>query len=182
MATGGATNSSQFGQTSLIIGVVVLVITGLLYGGVTYLKRAQEKKIASVKLEINNLKKSLDTNKDFKAVYDFQDRLFEIVNIQKDKVKQVDILNKLSQATLGASTMTDLKVNIQGGVGDVTASLKVPDLITVAKQINAYRDISKQGYVNFKNSNAKDDNMNTTIEFTLSGAGTSGDDNGVNKF
>ncbi len=167
IASNTSTPGGSSGQISLVIGIVVLLLAGILYRGVAYLRNSQAKKITMVKADIKALKKSLDTNKDFKIVYDFQDRLIQLDSVEKKKVRQVDVLNQLSQSTLGVDVMKTLKVTTSNGSSKVNTTLITPDLATVAKQINAYKEISSQKKVSLKSSSVKDGNTDMSIEFTL---------------
>ncbi len=161
-SSGGAS-----GRISLTVGIIVLIVAGGLFGGATYLKKSQDKKITEVKKEIKALKRSLDTNKDFKAVYDFHDRLRELSSIEKEKIKQIDVLEQLAQSTLGDNAMKTFKVTADGGKSEINATLFSPDLATVAKQVNAYKNISIQNKTSLKNVSAKDGIVEMTTEFVL---------------
>ena len=167
VATSTVAQRGSSGQISLVVGIIILLVAGVLYGATTYLKNSQAKKIAMVKADIKALKKSLDTNKNFKTVYDFQDRLMQISSIEKDKVRQVDVLNQLSQSTLGVNVVQNLKVATKGGASKIDIRLTAPDLATVAKQINAYKAISSQKQVSLKGSSIKDGNNDMAVDFTL---------------
>jgi len=167
IASNTSSSGGASGQISLIIGILILILAGGLYGGAAYLKNAQAKKIVVVKSEIKTLKKSLDTNKDFKNVYDFQDRLIQLDGVDKNKIKQVNILNQLSQSTLAVDTMKNLKVAVNNGISTIDTNLLTPDLMTVAKQINAYKAVSSQGQVSLKSSGIKDDATEMSVSFTL---------------
>ena len=171
IATNSTVQGGASGQISLFVGIVVLLVAGVLYGTTAYLKNSQSKKIAMVKSDIKTLKKELDTNKNFKTVYDFQDRLMQLDNIEKNKIRQVDVLNQLSQSTLGVNVVKDLKVAVDNGVSKVSITLSAPDLSTVAKQINAYKETSSQKKVFLKSSSIKDGNTDMTVDFTLSRLG-----------
>ncbi len=168
IATGSsAYNNGPSGKISMAISIIILLLAGLLYGGVAYLRSSQNKQIAKTKTEIKNLKRSLDTNKDFKVLYDFQDRLMQISAIENKKVRQIDVLNQLAQSTLDVSVMKNLKTKVDNGLSTVSAVLAVPDLMTVAKQINAYKEVSSQGQVSLKGSSMKEDKVEMSVEFTL---------------
>ena len=166
-----ASNTSVSGgsssKISLAISIVILLLAGILYGATAYLKNSQAKKITMVKTEIKALKNSLDTNKNFKTVYDFQDRLIQIDNVKKNKIKQVDVLNQLAQSTLGVDVVKNLKVTTSNGASKVNITLITPNLATVAKQINTYKGISSQNKVSLKSSSIKDGNTDMAVEFTL---------------
>ena len=167
ISTNTAVQGGASGKISLVIGIIVLLVAGVLYGTSAYLKNSQVKKITIVKADIKALKNNLDTNKNFKTVYDFQDRLIQLSNIEKNKVRQVDVLNQLSQSTLGVDVMKTLKVNTNNGSSIVNTTLSTPDLATVAKQINTYKEITSQGRVALKSSSIKDGSTDMAVEFTL---------------
>ena len=174
IATGGsAYNNGPSGKISVAVSIIILLLAGLLYGGATYLRNSQNKKIATTKTEIKNLKKSLDTNKDFKVLYDFQDRLIQLSGLENKKVKQINVLNQLAQSTLDVSVMKNLKVQVDNGLSAVNASLTVPDLMTVAKQINAYKEVSSQKQVFLGGSGVKEDKVEMSVKFTLPKTGPS---------
>ncbi len=173
IANSGSTyNNGPSGKISMTISIIILLLAGLLYGGAAYLRSSQNKKIATTKTEIKNLKKSLDANKDFKVLYDFQDRLMQIGGLENKKVKQINILNQLAQSTLDVSVMKNFKVQIDNGLSAVNAVLTVPDLMTVAKQVNAYKEGSFQKQVFLSGSDVKEDKVEMSVKFTLPKVGS----------
>ena len=154
-------------QVSLIISIILLIITGVSYGGVWYLKDSQSKKIDTIKEEINSLKKSLDTNKEFRKVYDFQNRLLEADKLSKAKVIQTNLLNSLSGATMGSSSLVNLKVDVKDGLSDVTTMINVLDLAKLAEQINAYDAIDINKDAKMQNSSTKEGLIEATVKFKV---------------
>jgi hypothetical protein len=155
------------GKISLLIGFLMLFLAGGLYGVVFYLNSSQAKKIKLVKSEIVAIKRSLDTNKNFKEVYDFQSRLLEIDKIIKEKVLQINVLNKISGATLGETTVKNLKVSVKDGISDLNVGLKVPDLDILSKQLESYNTVNPTKQAILKGGGMKNDVMEATINFSI---------------
>jgi hypothetical protein len=155
------------GNASVAVGFFMLILAGLLYGAVYYLNGSQAKKIKTVKGEIVAIKRSLDTNKDFKEVYDFQGRLLDVDKILENKVVEIDILNKLSETTLGEVKLTGLKAAMNGGNSDLSIALNASDLDMLSKQLESYNVINSKSQAKLKNSTLKDDMLEADIELTI---------------
>ena len=155
------------GKISLLVGFFILLLAGGLYGVVFYLQSSQAKKIKLVKGEIVAIKRSLDTNENFKEVYDFQSRLLEIDKMIKEKVLQIDVLNRVSGATLGETTVKNLKVSVKNGASDLDMALRVSDLGMLSKQLESYNTINSAEQATLKGSGLKDDAVEATINFSV---------------
>ena len=154
------------GKISLVAGLVLVIITLSLAGVVFYLQSSMEDKISSAKNDIQALKRRFDTNKDFKELYDFQERLLEIEKLVKKKKIQTDVLTSVSQGTLGVTTVDNLKVDMKEDV-KVDINFRVPGLAELAEQINAYKGLTKDNEVGFGGSSLKNDVIESKVDFLL---------------
>jgi len=155
------------GQTSLVAGVILLFLAATLYGGVWYLKSSQDKKISVIKNDIQILKNDLDKNKEYKKLYDFQDRLLETKYIFKNKVIQTNILNQISETTMNENVLKNLKITMKNGLSDIKLTVQTSDLDTLAKQINAYGqvDVNKQALL--KGSSLGEEGVEASLGFSV---------------
>lgn len=168
-------------QTSLIVGIILLMLAACLYGGVSYVKNKQVKKIDLVKNEITSMKNSLDSSDDFKVVYDFQDRLLELKDITKNKVVQLNLLNQISETTMNRSVIQDLKVVISDGLSDVEVIATITDLDILAKQLNAYGQININKQALLKSSSLKEEGVEAKISFSVEGTSLQSDETEVSE-
>jgi len=155
------------GKISLVGGFVLLFLAGILYGGTWYLQNTQKKKVTVLKNNIQVLKNDLDKNKDYKQLYNFQDKLLELKRIFGNKIIQSDILNKISENTLNENSLKNLKIAINSGRSDITLTVQTSDLNNLAKQITAYSqiDINKQALL--KGSSLGEDGVEASIQFSI---------------
>ncbi len=165
-------NRSYSGRAALIAGAVLLLLAAMLYGGVFYLKSAQAKKTAVVKNSIQSLKNSLDSNKEYKMVYDFQDRLLEIKRIFKDKVVQTTLLDQISEATMNESTLQGLKIVMDNGKSDVNINTQIADLDLLAKQLKAYSQIDSDKRATLGGSSLGEEGVEAVMELSVDNLGS----------
>jgi len=142
----------------IVIGVIILLVTALLYGGVFLIKKSQDKQKSRLKQSIASIKRELDTNKNFQDLYDFQKRLMSIGAMLDTKIVQTNILNSLSENTLGETTLTDLKITEKNNLSEIALQGNVKDLAILAKQINAYNNLDDNGQAILIKSALKDEN------------------------
>jgi hypothetical protein len=162
---------SYSGKASLIAGSVLLLLAAALYGGVFYLKSSQVKKMVSAKNSIQSLKNSLDSNKEYKELYDFQDRLLEIKRIFKDKVAQVSVLDQISGTTMNENTFKGLKMKMNNGKSDITVNTQIADLNLLAKQLKAYSRIDMNKRATLDGSSLGEDGVDAVIELSIGNLG-----------
>lgn len=165
------------GQSSLIIGVVLLFLAAGLYGGVFYLKSKQDKETAIIKTDIQQLKNGLDGNKEYKELYDFQDRLLEIEHIFKNKVVQSDLLDQISETTMNKNTLQNLKITMDNGLSDINLTTQVADLNILAKQLKAYSQVDADKQALLRGSSLKEDSIEASIEFSIESLNSSANKN-----
>ena len=168
-------NKSYSGQSSLIIGIVLLFLAGGLYGGVFYLKSEQDKKVAIIKSNIQTLKNSLDKNEEYKKLYNFQDRLLEIKRIFKNKVIQTDLLDQISETTMNESTLQNLKVMMSNGTSEISLTTQVADLNVLAKQLKAYSKVDASNQASLDGSSLKEEGVEASIKFSIKNLSSSTD-------
>ncbi len=166
------TNEKSYsGQSSLVAGVIVMLVAGLLYGTVFYLKSAQDKKNLTISTSIQNLKSGLDNNDEYKKLYDFQDRLLEIEDISKNKVIQTNVLNQISEATINENTVKRLKIVLDKGKSEIEMTIQVADLNILAKQLESYSKIAINRQASLSSTSLKDDYMEAAIKFSVKNIG-----------
>lgn len=164
---GDKSGKSYSGQSSLVVGGILILLAAGLYGGVFYLKSTQSKKANAVKNDIQTLIVGLDRNKEYKALYDFQDRLLEVKSIFKNKVIQSDLLDQISETTMSDSTLRSLKITMSGGTSEINLTTQVADLNSLAKQLKAYSQVDADGQVSLNGSSLKEEGIEASMEFSI---------------
>jgi len=166
--TGGDKYRKHGSQASIWVSFLILLIAGALYGGVFYLNQSTQKQITSVKAEIDNLKRRLDTDKSFKEVYDFQSRLLELMRLAKGKIVQSNLLTKIAGATLQDVKVDSIDAKNKKGNLMTEVSFFAPNLDVIAKQIKSYNGLVGSGQqVILKKSDVKDSSMKTIVTFPV---------------
>jgi hypothetical protein len=155
------------GQASLVVGVLLLIISAGLYGGVFYLKSNQDKEIRSIKSQITTIKRDLDVNQEYRELYDFQDRLAELETMTKNKVIQTNVLEQISGATMKTSTLKNLKITTKDGLSKILLTAKVSNLSDLAKQLNAYNQVDANRQALLTNSALKGEDIEAKINLSI---------------
>jgi hypothetical protein len=155
-------------RVSMLGGLMVLLLTLLVYGGVFYLKNQQVNQIKKVKQNITALKTSLDSDKNLKELYDFQGRLIDLKNIISKKIRQGDVLNKVASKTLTTAKVKEVKISVSAGVSTVAVKTNLNDLGAIAKQLELYDQVNAPEQASLKGGVLKDGGLDTAVEFTIS--------------
>ena len=159
--------TSGDGNTSLLLGVLIILISLGAYGAVLFLKSSTETEISKTQDEIEILKKKMDSDESLE-VYDFQDRLFEIEDMMKTKFMQGENLAKISVFTLPGTSFNKITTKVLGGgMLNVEAEILTPDHYALSQQLEAYSLMEEAHDVILDNSKQEEDGIESKIIFKI---------------
>ncbi len=168
-----AMSGGSFGV--VLSAIFVLVLTAGLYGTSYYFLKREESKKQQLKIEIANIKNSLDRNQEFQKLYAFQERLFDLSEIFNAKIGQAEFLSRLSAKTLDRNTVKDLSIDFKEGSRKIVLTEVVPDLSSLAEQIAAYSSLDKEGQAFLADMKLQGDALESTISFNFEKGGEGGE-------
>jgi len=156
------------GSSSLIWGVVLLVISVALYG-VVYFHRLQiNNEVGIVKNEIETKQTELNAE-EFKKVYDFEKRLVELQGRMDANIKQSQNLVEIAKATFQETYFKDIELSVESGVSDFVIDINVLDFDSLAKQISAFNGMENlNGEILLEDSVTKETGVDAKIKFGFS--------------
>lgn len=157
---------SKKGNTSVMIGVLLLLISFGAYGGVFYLISSTEASIDFTKDEIEKTTKKMDSE-EAQAMYDFQGRLFEIEELLGQKISQNDILNKIGVLTLPGTRFRSLDTGVEGGKTKIEAVIVTIDHYALSQQLEAYSVMEESENVMLENSKQDEEGVEATLNFDI---------------
>ena len=155
------------GNTSLLLGVLIILISLGAYGAVLYLNSSTEAEISATQDEIEILKKKMDSEESLE-VYDFQDRLFEIEDLLKTKFMQGENFSKISVYTLPETTFNKVTTKVlENGLLNVEAVILTPDHYALSQQLEAYSLMEEAEDVILDNSKQEEEGVESKILFNI---------------
>jgi len=154
-------------NTSLLLGVLIILISLGAYGAVMFLNSSAKGEIGKVNDDIEILKKKMDSD-ETQEVYDFQDRLFEIEELLGTKIMNSENLEQISLYTLPETRFTSLtaEVNEDGFLG-IIAEVVNPDHYSLSQQLEAYSMMERAEDVMLDQSEQGEEGIESKIEFTI---------------
>lgn len=175
---------SSDGNTSLLIGVFLIIVSLSVYGGVFYLKTTVKDEALAVNDEITKMKESIpkDEIKDF---HDFQSRLSAIEALLGAKIRREENLNKISMHTLSETRFIKLIAEIPSeeaknfekartiseikkiDLTKIEATIVVPDHYILAQQLEAYSSAGVMDRVLLSNSKQEEEGVEAKITFVI---------------
>lgn len=155
------------GSTSLIIGVLLLIMSMGAYGAVMYLDASTAEKISLTKEEIGAIKKKMDTE-ETQDIYDFQGRLFDIEDLISGRVKQSENLEKISIHTLPETRFTKVSETVgDDGKIEVEAVIIIQDHYALSQQLEAYSLMDEAEDIVLMNSKQEDGVVEAKLAFRI---------------
>lgn len=158
---------SNSGNTSLALGVLFLLISLSTYGVLMFMNNRTKTEIETVQSEIVALKKKLD-NKDFVEMYDFQNRLYDIEELIKEKSGQAEVLQRVAAFTLPAVHFLSFDSTVKNGISEIKASIVTQNHYVLSQQIEAYSLMDGVQNVSLLKSQQEGEEVNADLILSLS--------------
>ncbi len=159
--------------TSMVAGIIVLVLTFGFYGFYTYKVSELEKEKEEIETQIDNKKAKLD-GKNVLALYDFQRRLLDIKEVLGERLDQDKLFNEVEKYTLKETQYQKLSEEIKGEEVTLSVVFFVPDHNTISKQLEAYSGITGLKDVSLLSSSRNEQGVEAKISIIVDIDGVSG--------
>lgn len=155
------------GSTSLLLGILIILISLGAYGAVLYLKSSTETEITKTNEDIEILKKKMDSDESLE-VYDFQDRLFEIEELMKSRIVQGENLAKVGVFTLPETRFEKITLKVlEGGMLNVEALVLTPDHYALSQQLEAFSIMEEAEDIMLDSSKQEEEGIESKIIFKI---------------
>lgn len=154
------------GNSSLAFGVLLLIVSLGLFGGVVYMKSETENKITNEEAQIVDIKGKMDSE-DYKELYDFQSRLSDVEKIVKRKVIQYEFLERISRNTIPSVFFESINVKVENGMTEYDSVIIAPDHYVLSQQLEAYSLMKGVEGVLLTNSSQEEEGVTGNIVFTF---------------
>lgn len=125
------------GSTSLSVGIILLLVAIGSYGVLMLMNQRTTDEIATVRSEIEKVKKELDSQ-EFHELYDFQSRLYEIEDLLKGKASQSLNLEKIAAFTLADTSFVSVEQVVKEQSTEILATILVADHYALSQQLEAF--------------------------------------------
>ena len=152
---------------SLVIGLLLLIISGLVWGGLFLYEMQLEKNISIANNEIKQREQDVDGQK-FREIYDFQGRIVDLKKYFSDSNSQREILDIISSRTFGDTVFNDLSIEQSSPSSSVVkASIMLKDAKKLASQLNAYKQSEQIVNLKLENSSLEEEGVSASLVFTV---------------
>ncbi|MDA3815042.1 MAG: hypothetical protein PF549_01595 [Patescibacteria group bacterium] len=152
---------------SLVIGLSLLIITGLVFGGLFLYQLQIEKKIAIAQDEIDNKEENINEN-EFGEIYDLQGRIIDIQKYSAESNNQTEVLNVISARTFNETFFESLDLNQSSPDSSlVSGTIIVKDATQLANQLNAYKQSDQIENLKLESSSLEERGTVASLNFLV---------------
>ncbi len=165
------TQKKKGGAGVIFFGSLILFVSLAFYGWFYFQNKKVENEITSAKKKITQERKDIQ-DIDFGKVYNFEKRLISLENQMAGFIDKSSSFNKIAAATFPEAYFNSMKIASGDFTDSYEATLLVPDLLFLAKQVKAYETVDGITNLDFGEISFTDNAVSTNLKFNLTSQDT----------
>lgn len=152
---------------SLVLGLLLLIITGAIVGGLFLYDSQLKKRISLIEDDIDVREKEID-EQGFREIYDLQGRIIDIEKYSSEASNKKECLNLIASRTFGDTVFEDIKLSEKSSSSSsVEADILVANNDKLTSQLNAYEQSDNIENLRLNNSSLEERGITASISFLV---------------